>query len=319
MLAITHRWPALKGQPLKPECSFAGGVMRMALLAQVECWRSVLASLDLELLSADDCAALVEGLARLGKACDAARGRLAARAKAGGAHVRRGFGDPHEWLGVVSGTSAVDARRVLDTAGAVGGCPETERAWRAGQLSVAQATEVVKTEAVRPGSEAELVALAQESPLRVLRETARHRRLTAIDPDELAARQRKARHFRRWHDELGMTRFSGALGPADGAGFLSRLDAETERIRRATRRAGKEEAWEAHAADALVALGQGGLRAGRGGRQTDVVMVCDIGAYRRGHPHDGEPCHVINGGPIPVAEVRQAIDNDAFVKAVIHD
>src|SRR5881394_3226332 len=102
--------------------------MRMSLVDAVRDVRGRLGDLDVSVVPVDECAVLVEELAGLGKACDAARARLAARAEAGGAHVRRGFADAEEWLAVVSGTSAVDARRALETASAVGGCPETERA-----------------------------------------------------------------------------------------------------------------------------------------------------------------------------------------------
>jgi len=33
------------------------------------------------------------------------------------------------------------------------------------------------------------------------------------------------------------------------------------------------------------------------------VFVVDLHAYRRGHTHDGEVCHAINGGPVPVEEL----------------
>jgi hypothetical protein len=48
------------------------------------------------------------------------------------------------------------------------------------------------------------------------------------------------------------------------------------------------------------------------------VFVIDVRAFRRGHAHPGEPCHVIGGGDIPV-EVAASIVDDAFVKAVVHD
>ena len=297
----------------------------MSLLAEIDSWRVRIAriarigDLDASLLSVEDCARLVEALGRLGNACDAARARLAARVSAAGGYRPFGFADAAEWLASTGGSSAVDAQRALDTAAAVSACPESERAWRAGELSVAQVAEIAKTEQVRPGSEAELLAVARSRPLRVLRELAQHQRVTSIDPDELARRQRRARHFRRWKDDLGMLRFAGALRPADGAAFFGRLDAETERVRRAAHKLGIEESWEAHAADALVGLVEGGARAGRGGRKTDVVMVCDLRAFWRGHPHDGEPCHVIDGGPVPVAEVRGAIAANAFLKAAVHD
>ncbi len=50
-----------------------------------------------------------------------------------------------------------------------------------------------------------------------------------------------------------------------------------------------------------------------------MVVVVDLRALRRGHTHGEEPCHVIGGGPIPVAVARDLLEGDAFVKAVLHD
>ena len=51
--------------------------------------------------------------------------------------------------------------------------------------------------------------------LGAVRERARTRRLDAIDRDELYAKQRQARCFAHWRDELGMIRGSFALYPRD--------------------------------------------------------------------------------------------------------
>ena len=48
------------------------------------------------------------------------------------------------------------------------------------------------------------------------------------------------------------------------------------------------------------------------------MVVADINALRRGHAHEGEPCHIVGGGPIPVDVVRE-ISKDAFIKAALHD
>jgi hypothetical protein len=48
-----------------------------------------------------------------------------------------------------------------------------------------------------------------------------------------------------------------------------------------------------------------------------VVFVCSIDAYRRGHTHGDELCHVIGSGPVPVDVVRDAVADDAFVKAAV--
>ena len=204
-------------------------------------------------------------------------------------------------------------RAELRTAGAVGNCPGAERALRDGELSLAQAGEIVSTEADCPGSETELVELATASGLAVLRDEARKRRLAAVDVGELAARQRKARSFRHWRDGEGMVRFSGALEPRHGVGLMHAIEAEAQRIRRKAGRDGGKEPVEAHAADAFVAVASGQAARGR----TEVVFVCDLRAYRRGHAHAGEPCHAVGGGPVPVSVIRDELE-DAFVKAVLH-
>jgi len=49
--------------------------------------------------------------------------------------------------------------------------------------------------------------------------------------------------------------------------------------------------------------------------RADLVIVCDIFAWRRGHTHPAEVCQVIGGGPIPV-ELARELGKDAFLKAV---
>ena len=196
-----------------------------SLLFDAQAFRSRLGQLDEALLTGEDCAVLVEELARLGKACDAARARLAARAESTGAHRRRGFVDGADWLAGLTGTNTGDARRALDLVGALQACPQTGDAFVAGELSVAQANEITRTEAVRPGSEAELLHTARTAPLRRLKEQASRRRLEAIDAEELARRQHRARSVKHFRDDLGMTRINAALTPEAGVAFLARLDA----------------------------------------------------------------------------------------------
>src|SRR5439155_7187005 len=184
-----------------------------------------LAAFDPELLSGDDCATAATVLARIEKACDAARVRAAARAAACGVHRRQGFGDPEEWLARLSGSSTTEARRALDTVATLESCPRTANAVAAGELSLAQATEIVRAEAARPGSEGALLVKARGEGLGVLKDEARKVRLGAIDADELRRRQREARHVRHWTNELGMVAGSFAVMPEDGVAFVNRLDA----------------------------------------------------------------------------------------------
>ena len=288
----------------------------MSLLERCEAFVADVARVEPGVLSGQDCARLAEALARVEKACGAARARLAARAAGCGAHRRAGYADAAAWLARTTGSSLGTARAELRSVEELQGCVHTERALRRGELSLAQAGEIARTEAACPGAEAELLGEARRSGLSGLKDRARQLRLAALDVDELAARQHRARHLRCWTDAEGMVRLSGALEPRVGLRLVSRLEAEAQRRRRRARRSGCAEAFEAHAADALAALVQGEAKLRRG--RAEVVFVCDLRAYRRGRAEPGEPCHILGGGPVPVPVVDDEL-GDAFVKAVTHD
>src|SRR6185295_14166538 len=126
-----------------------------------------------------------------------------------------------------------------------------------------------------------------------------------------------------------------------GVPITNRLDAETDRLwqewRRQIKRKGSVEHDQMFAGDlfeddgsAVTATRRRAALAAHaflrmldtGGKskahQADLVIVCDLRAYRRGNAEEGEPCHIIGGGPIPVSLARQ-LSQDAFLKAVLHD
>ena len=290
--------------------------MGAALSAMAQDLRAALAAFEPDTLSGEDCAVLVEQLALTEKACAATRVRLAARAADCRAHERRGFAEGSDWLARVSGSTSAEARAALATAGVLERCPETKQALVRGELSLDQAEVIAKTEADCRGAEIELLALARRSSLTALRDEARRRRLASFDPEELHRRQHRARSWRHWRDDTGMVQMHGALPPEVGVPIVNRLEAETDRIRRAARREGSEEPPPAHMADAMVSLisGTGGASA----RGTDLVVVCDLRAWRRDRAEADEVCHILGGGPLPVS-VAKELCGDAFVKAVVHD
>lgn len=190
----------------------------------------------------------------------------------------------------------------------------------AGDISLAQAAEITQAEADTPGVERTLLPVARTSDLSKLRDHARQERQARTPVDELHLRQRQARFFRHWRDRLGMVCFAGQLPPEAGVAFITRIEQGASRRRRSARSsspASPPERWEAYAADAVAELGAGSSEARRSDR-AELVVVCDLYAWRRGHTHPGEVCHIIGGGPIPV-EVAKDLTRDAFVKAVIHD
>jgi hypothetical protein len=185
-----------------------------------------------------------------------------------------------------------------------------------------QADEITRTTEQCPNAEDELLNQASKVALPELREAARRKRQEAMDPEELHARQRRARSFRHWIDELGLTRISGALPPEVGVPFTNRLDVETRRLRKQAGRWNESEEWEATAADAFAAMIDPSTSPGGSTRRptaADVVLVCDLAAFRRGRAEAGEVCHIVGGGRVPVRVVREWLEQDAFLKAVLHD
>jgi hypothetical protein len=272
--------------------------------------------------SGADCARLVTSLATLEKASAAARARAAVRAAECGEHRKLGHADPSEWVARECGSTARDARGELDTIKRLVDCPRTREAVASGQVSLDQAGEIVRTAVEVPGSEAALLAVARSSGLSKVRDEARKQRTKAIPAEELHHRQRAARSVRHWRDEIGMIAGTFRLTPEVGVPFVNRLERDAQRLRRAaTQRGGTVDGFEAYAADAFAEMIQGSPTAAKAKskrRDVDAVIVCDLRAYRREHAHDGEQCHLVGGGPIPICLARE-LSRDAFLKAVLHD
>src|SRR5919106_6651842 len=124
-----------------------GGVVAESLVELVEVLHAALVLFQPEAYSGEDCATLVEKLAAIEKVSAAARVRAAARAGECGAHRERGFSDVSDWMARATGSTAGAAKAALDTAAALESQPEAKSALKAGELSFAQARELVKTEA----------------------------------------------------------------------------------------------------------------------------------------------------------------------------
>jgi Domain of unknown function (DUF222) len=279
--------------------------------------RTALADLEAGTLSPDDAARVAEEIGRLENAAAAARVKLAARAAQGSAHRRRGFTDPATWMAATTGSTLREARLDLEAAALVERCPETSDALALGEVSLAQAATIARAEAEVPGCEEELLAVARGGTLSAVRKVATNLRLEAMDRDELHEKQREARHCSHWRDDLGMIRISASLTPDVGVPLLERLDRETKRRWRESKRGNLvTESYTTLAADVFAEL-LGGLPAS-GPIPVFGTIVIDWPALVRGHLHPGERSHIMGGGPIPPT-VAQAMLEHAFLKAVLTD
>ena len=190
--------------------------MQQSLVESVDVLHAALASFQPEAYSGQDCATLAEKLAALEKVSAAARVRAAARAGECGAHRERGYAEVSDWMARATGSTAGSAKAALETTAALESQPEAKAALEAGELSFGQARELVKTEAAVPGSTAGLLDVAKTESFRTLKEKARDRRVRAIDPQELHARQHAAMHHRTWINALGNVAYAGELPPELG-------------------------------------------------------------------------------------------------------
>ncbi len=276
--------------------------------------RDALANSDPRLSTGELCAEIAEDLGATEKACAAARVRYATRAADCGEHHKRGFASAPDWIARTAGSSTGAARTEFATVAALDDCPATRSALAAGEVSLAQAAEIVRV----PGCETELLAVARTESLRSLQEKARRRHLEGVNPEELHAEQHRRREVRYWRDEIEMVHFAGALPDKAGTALVKRLDAETDRMWRLARREGRSVSRAQCAADAFVQLFEGKGKGTGTSRSADLAIVVDLPALARGHAHPGEVCHIVGGGPIPVHVVRE-LAVEAFVKVVLHD
>jgi hypothetical protein len=112
-----------------------------------------------------------------------------------------------------TGTSVAKAQATDATAEALRDADVARDAFKGGELSGDQATEIAWAEQVCPGAGVELVAVAGSESFQVLRERARKIVLESHDACDLGTRQHAARSARAHTDELGMIHIDLALEP----------------------------------------------------------------------------------------------------------
>jgi hypothetical protein len=99
---------------------------------------------------------LVDLFTRCERLAVAGRGRAARRVEQATSWKRSGHRSAAHWLASTTGVSVGAASRSLQTARALEALPETQDAFRAGELSEAQAAEIAATATLDPSTESRL-------------------------------------------------------------------------------------------------------------------------------------------------------------------
>ncbi len=113
------------------------------------------------------------------------------------------------------------------------------------------------------------------------------------------------------------------LPPDAGAAVVTRIEAEADRVQRAARAAGRYDARERYAAEALVTLVTGATAgdgsAGAAGSDPELVLMVDLEPLRRGSVEGDEICTIPGFGDVPVEVPRRILESGGFFTAVLRE
>jgi len=275
--------------------------------------RSVVAGFEPDGLSGEAAVRALEVFAEIERLGAAGKALSARRVEVTRAWQGSGMRSAAHFMAARCRSSVRSAVESLETARRLEGLPATAQALRSGRLSALQAREIVTTVGDRPQLEAELVAAANSETVTALQERCRAVRAEGPGASEIYEQVRRGRYLRHWSDEEGALRLEARLCADQGAKVLAALAVQERSVFATARRAGRREPYEAYAADALVALAEGG----GGGKAVPVVQVrVDYAALVRGQLEDGETCEIPGIGPIPVASAR-ALAEDCILKVLV--
>lgn len=175
-----------------------------------------------------------------------------------------------------------------------------------------------------PSAEAELLAVAERSSVRGLRERARTVE-AAASPERTEARYRQAvehRDVSAWIDREGSGRLAWRGAPDALAEIKSAMAPFIKHQLRSSRKAGRDETYGQCAADAFVAMirvaagGSTEVRTPTKGRVLMRVRV-DYSALVRGRTEPGDLCEIEGAGPVPVSVMERIASEHPLVDAVL--
>jgi hypothetical protein len=245
---------------------------------------------------------------------------LAPRVDEAGAWKRNGHRTVADQLAADAGTSVNAAQRLLDTSKRVAEQPKTERALRAGELSMVKAELVAEAIEVAPDSADELLDLAKTAPVAKVRQHVL-RTKAAVNADENYVRIRKERSARHYTDAGNAWHFHATGTVDDGAAFVQVFEPIVDELFKAAYQEGRRESRDAYAFDALMEMARrasgedAGTKSSQRPQLLGLVRV-DHAALSRGHVEGDEVCEIAGLGPVPVTVARDLL-GESVLKLVL--
>ena len=297
--------------------------------------RADLGDLDVSALSGPEAAEAVSAYARVSKLAQAGLALAAGRVDACSSQALAGsrFRSTRDYISTAAGVSGFAAENMIDLAGRLPDHPRVAALFRDGDLSVAEASEIVRA-ADRAGALAgeateDLLGVAADPGASFSRLRKAAGAVQSPDPadDEKRAEAAKAkRGWRSWVDGDGVGHLH-AQGPPDLIALLvSRAQARADGLFRAARRAGERHSPGAYRFDALMSFfdtaasstetDASSLAAAKA--RVDLLIRIDFAALCRGVALPGETCEIAGIGPVPVAAAVGYL-GEAALKFVLTD
>src|SRR5437764_1666524 len=266
---------------------------------------SVAGSVDVEEFDVTVAARLVEQCAEAERVLAALRVLVAATLNDKALWRREGFRSVAAWMASKTGGPVGPAIDALGMVEHLPDLPVVAEAFRGGQLSAAQAVEIVDVASEAPETQEQLVAAAGKLSLRGLREECqRVKAAVTVDEEDRYRRVHRSRRMRAWVDRHNVGHLSARMTPDELARIMNEVERRGGDIVVDAIRGGWFESREAHLVDALVDLARAGS-AIPAGPDNMVHVVVDYDALVRGHTVSGEQCEAPGFGPGAASVARR--------------
>lgn len=280
----------------------------------------VVADLDPETVHPRFALDLVALFSKAEKLAGAGKALAAGRVASSGGWRKEGDRSPAHLISRTTGDSVGTCASAIETARRLAELPRSEKAFRSGRLTHAQAAEISSAASVAPEAEARLLRVASTEGIDGLKQECRRVLAQACtDEADRAERLHRSRYLRTWCDHAGAFRLDARLAPEAGAEVRAVLDALRETSFERARRQGLKEPYQALEADALVEMARAsrdGVSKALLGPKAVVNVRVDRAALVRGHTKGAEVCELAGVGPISVDAAR-ALMSDSILKVLV--